>query len=93
MTTIMRTISDAVTSPEVSDPDDLFGQYIASQMKMIKDPTQKLILQNRITNACFEARMGASSHDTNYPSQASTSSHHQPTNHSFSQLLHDAYNY
>ena len=40
-----------------NDEDEVFGRYVATEIKLIKDRRAKLIAKNVITNAIFHARM------------------------------------
>lgn len=64
---ILKSLAAAVAEPErghtplkqdnSDDEDVIFGRYIVTEMKQIKDLHSKLVLRNTITNAIFNARM------------------------------------
>ena len=59
---LMRQIAAAMAEPTTTvhdDVDDLFGKYIAKELKEITDEKSKLVLKNEIQNLIFRARMEA----------------------------------
>ncbi|XP_049880179.1 uncharacterized protein LOC126376673 [Pectinophora gossypiella] len=53
---LMRTVSQR-TNQKIKDEDDLFGEYIATQLRKF-DKTTKAIIKHRINNIFFETETG-----------------------------------
>ena len=43
--------------PQPKGDDDLFGEYVASQLKLINDPRSKLLIKARINNLFLTQQM------------------------------------
>ncbi|XP_014674058.1 PREDICTED: uncharacterized protein LOC106814275 [Priapulus caudatus] len=59
----MTALDKASRSPAMNDstPDDIFGQYVASELKGVKDEYLKKMIKHRIHTVLFETQMPPSS--------------------------------
>ena len=53
---ILKSLSDSVKGDD--DNEQLFGNYIASELREIIDPMVERIVKNNITNLLFKAQLG-----------------------------------
>jgi len=76
---IMKSLAEAVLKPETpnDDEDDLFGRFIAGEMKCISNPRIKLSLKQTISNAVFNAKMQQLQEQQPLPYHHPYPQHHQ----------------